>query len=56
MKKFNNQKNEMPFISAAEKVKLLEKIEVALLQIQDGAFLTEEELDKEIETWINSPD
>jgi hypothetical protein len=30
---------------------LLQKIEMARKQVQDGEFLTEEELDKEIEQW-----
>jgi len=34
-----------------EEIMLLQKIEIARQQIKDGDFLTEEELDKEIDTW-----
>jgi|GEM_PF-894934 hypothetical protein len=30
---------------------LLQKIEIARKQVQDGDFLTDEEFDKEIDTW-----
>jgi hypothetical protein len=30
---------------------LLQKIEIARKQVQDGDFLTEEELDKEVDQW-----
>jgi hypothetical protein len=30
---------------------MLQKIEIARKQIQDGEFLTEDELDKEIDQW-----
>lgn len=30
---------------------LLQKIEIARKQVQDGEFLTEEELDKEVDQW-----
>ena len=30
---------------------LLQKIEIARKQVQDGNFLTEDELDKEIDKW-----
>jgi hypothetical protein len=34
-----------------EDIILLQKIEIAKKQFQDGEFLTEEELDKEIDQW-----
>ena len=34
-----------------EEVVLLQKIEIARKQVQAGEFLTEEELDREIEGW-----
>lgn len=34
-----------------EEIILLQKIEIARKQVQDGEFLTEEELDKEIDQW-----
>ncbi|HEY8930285.1 MAG TPA: hypothetical protein VIM55_13890 [Mucilaginibacter sp.] len=34
-----------------EEIVLLQKIEIARKQVQAGEFLTEEELDKEIEGW-----
>lgn len=35
----------------AEEIMLLQKIEIAKKQIEDGDFLTEDELDAEIEKW-----
>ncbi|GAA3970122.1 hypothetical protein [Mucilaginibacter dorajii] len=34
-----------------EEIILLQKIEIAKKQVQDGDFLTEDELDAEIEKW-----
>ncbi|RYU86887.1 hypothetical protein EWM62_17200 [Mucilaginibacter terrigena] len=34
-----------------EKIIILQKIEIARKQIENGEFLTEEELDAEIEKW-----
>jgi len=34
-----------------EEIILLQKIEIARKQIKDGDFLTEDELDKEIDLW-----
>jgi hypothetical protein len=34
-----------------EEIILLQKIEIARKQVKDGEFLTEEELDKEIDHW-----
>jgi hypothetical protein len=34
-----------------EEIILLQKIEIARKQVQDGDFLTEDELDAEIEKW-----
>ena len=34
-----------------EEIILLQKIEIARKQIKDGEFLTEDELDKEIDQW-----
>jgi len=34
-----------------EQIILLQKIEIARKQVQDGDFLTEEELDKEVNQW-----
>jgi hypothetical protein len=34
-----------------EEIILLQKIEIARKQVQDGEFLTEEELDKEVDQW-----
>lgn len=41
-----------------EEIILLKKIEIARKQVQDGEFLTEEELDKEIEqrNWLSRQD
>jgi len=35
-----------------EKIILLQKIEIGRQQIANGQFLTEEELDREIDTWL----
>lgn len=34
-----------------EEIILLQKIEIARQQVRDGDFLTEEEFDKEIDSW-----
>jgi len=34
-----------------EEIILLQKIEMARRQVRDGDFLTEEELDKEVDQW-----
>jgi len=34
-----------------EEIILLQKIEIARKQVQNGEFLTEEELDKEVDQW-----
>jgi predicted transcriptional regulator len=51
MKKLNNQINETPALSKDEEAILLKKIEIALEQLKNGEFLTEDELDKEIDSW-----
>jgi len=35
-----------------EKIILLQKIEIGRQQIANGQFLTEEELDREIDSWL----
>jgi hypothetical protein len=51
MKKLNNQTNETFILTEDEEAILLKKIELAQEQLKNGQFLTEEELDKEIDNW-----
>jgi hypothetical protein len=54
MKTSSNKIRETSFgFSKEEEIILLEKITIALKQVEDGDFLTEEEFDEEIEKWIN---
>jgi predicted transcriptional regulator len=52
MKNLRNKTDEILFdLTQEEKQIISEKIEIALQQIEDGDFLTEEEMDKEIDSW-----
>jgi hypothetical protein len=51
MKKVNTQINETLFLRKTDEAIILEKIEIALKQLESGEFLTSEELDKEIDSW-----
>jgi len=43
--------NEFTIDDIIEQMILLQKIEIARKQFQNGEYLTEEELDKEIDSW-----
>jgi Zn-dependent alcohol dehydrogenase len=44
-------KDEFTIDDMVEQMILLQKIETARKQIEDGEFLTEEEFDKEVDKW-----